>query len=222
MNTKIVKFFNTIVLLTSVMIIVIISIESLSTTITLSTDFILNFHLIVCSIFLIDFFVRMLVSDKKYIFFMYNFPLLVVSIPYINIIDWCNISVSNETHLILRSIPLIRGVYGLIITIGWITRNKIYNLFFSYLITLIGVTYYTSIMFYSVEKDINPLVTQYGDSIWWACMNVTTVGANIFAVTEFGKILTVLIAAAGIMMFPVFTAYITSVYFNNNNSSSKT
>ncbi|MFQ8806616.1 MAG: hypothetical protein ACLR8Y_17920 [Alistipes indistinctus] len=43
-------------------------------------------------------------------------------------------------------------------------------------------------------------------------MNVTTVGANIFAVTPMGKVLTVVLAASGMMMFPIFTVYITTKF----------
>ena len=53
--------------------------------------------------------------------------------------------------------------------------------------------------------------TDFGDAIWWASMNLTTVGADIFAVTAVGKILTVLLPTLGMMMFPIFTVYVTSL-----------
>lgn len=40
-------------------------------------------------------------------------------------------------------------------------------------------------------------------------MDVTTVGSNIYATTAVGKILSVVLAALGMMMFPIFTVYIT-------------
>ena len=42
-------------------------------------------------------------------------------------------------------------------------------------------------------------------------MDATTVGSNIYAVTGIGKVLSVLLAALGMMMFPIFTVYITNV-----------
>ena len=38
-----------------------------------------------------------------------------------------------------------------------------------------------------------------------------TVGSNIYAVTGIGKVLSVLLAALGMRMFPIFTVYITNV-----------
>ncbi|MEG0499908.1 MAG: two pore domain potassium channel family protein [Rikenellaceae bacterium] len=168
----------------------------------------------VCVIFLLDFFIRLIYSDRKIRFILYNFPLLLVSIPYLNIIGWLSITVGHQLHLALRTLPLIRGIYGVAIMIGWVTRNQINNLFYSYLITIGSVTYYSSIMFYAVEKGINSQVTNYWDALWWACMDVTTVGSNIYGVTFLGQLLAALLAGAGMMMFPIFTAYITTVYTN--------
>ena len=42
-------------------------------------------------------------------------------------------------------------------------------------------------------------------------MDVTTVGSNIIAVTPTGRVLSVLLAALGMMMFPIFTVYVTSL-----------
>lgn len=47
-------------------------------------------------------------------------------------------------------------------------------------------------------------------------MDVTTVGSNIYAVTPTGRILSVLLAALGMMMFPIFTVYVTSLVQNAN------
>ena len=63
---------------------------------------------------------------------------------------------------------------------------------------------------------MNTLVTGYGDALWWAFMDVTTVGSNIIAVTVTGRVLSVLLAALGMMMFPIFTVYVTSLVQKRN------
>lgn len=47
-------------------------------------------------------------------------------------------------------------------------------------------------------------------------MDVTTVGSNIIAVTATGRVLSVLLAALGMMMFPIFTVYVTSLVERRN------
>ena len=63
-DKPIVKFLNIMVLLSSILVLVIISIELLSATTILSERFILNTHLMVCTIFLADFFVRWYFSQE--------------------------------------------------------------------------------------------------------------------------------------------------------------
>lgn len=206
------KWINSIAMLTSVLMILALSLETLSTKPPFSSNFILGFNLAVCCVFLTDFFIRLAFANKKQTFFLYNFLLLIVSIPYLNIVHWSGWEIDNSTHLILRTLPLLRGIYGVAIMIGWTTKNKIYNLFFSYIITMTGVIYYSSIMFYAVERGVNPLVDTYWNALWWALMDVTTVGSNIYGVTFLGQLLAAVLAGAGMMMFPIFTAYITTIY----------
>ena len=50
----------------------------------------------------------------------------------------------------------------------------------------------------------------------------TTVGSNIYAVTATGKILSVVLAALGMMMFPIFTVYVTSLLQKFNAQDKET
>ena len=67
-------------------------------------------------------------------------------------------------------------------------------------------------MFYDYELGVNDRLHGFGNALWWAWMNVTTVGAAIFPVTAVGKVLAVLLPALGMMFFPIFTIYVTNMY----------
>ena len=63
-----------------------------------------------------------------------------------------------------------------------------------------------------LEHKVNP----YGDgllsALWWAFMDVTTVGARFMPSLPTGKILSVVLAAPNdVPMFPIFTVYVTSL-----------
>lgn len=209
------KILNILVLAGSIAILVVLSIEMLSPETILTERFISNFHLIICIIFLLDFFTRLYHSQHRVHFFFANFLFLLVSIPYLTIIDVFQLHTNYYTHLIVRFVPLIRGIYGITIMIGWITRSRVTNLFISYISTIVTTTYFASIIFYSVEKGVNPMIKDYWDSaVVWALMNVTTVGSDIFAVTRTGQVLAVCLAASGMLMFPIFTAYVTTKFQN--------
>ena len=115
--------------------------------------------------------------------------------------------------------PLIRGGYALAIVVGWFTSNKATGLFFSYIIILLSTVYFSSLTFFLFEKGVNPLVKNYTDALWWAAMDVTTVGSNIVAVTGVGRVLSVLLAALGMMMFPIFTVYVTNLITKRNQEA---
>lgn len=213
-NHPLVKFLNILVLLSSIAILVVISIELLSSSAILSERFILNFHLVVCSFFLADFLVRWFYSHNKWYFLGRNIFLLLVAIPYLNIAYATSAHLSHTAWVLLRLIPIARGIYGVSMIVSWMTHSKMTNLFTTYLVILFTTIYFCSIMFYFVEHGPNPMVKNYWDAFNWSLMNVTTVGSNIFGVTKLGQSLAVTLAAAGMIFFPIFTAYVTTLFQN--------
>ena len=207
-----VKLLNLLVLLSSIAILVVISIELLSANAFPSERFVLNFHLVVCFFFLADFFVRWRYSECGWYFLWRNLFLLLVAIPYLNIVYAASIHLSHTAWFWLRLIPLARGIYGVSMIVSWMTRSRMTNLFTTYLVILFTAIYLCSILFYFVERGPNPLVKDYWDAFNWSLMNVTTVGSNIFGVTKLGQSLAVVLAATGMIFFPIFTAYVTTKF----------
>lgn len=170
----------------------------------------------VCIFFLLEIFFEFLVAKNKFKYLYTHFIFILIAIPYLNIIDYYNLDLPTEVSYFIRFIPLLRGGYALSMVVSWFCKNKASSLFISYLTMLVASIYFSSLMFLFLEQNINPMVTSFGSSLWWACMTVTTVGSNIYAVTTGGKILSVVLAALGMMMFPIFTVYITSVVQKTN------
>ena len=175
----------------------------------------------ICCVFMADFFVELFLSENKKHYIATHLIFLIVSIPYQAILYryGLDIYISKEVSYVIRYMPLIRGGYAMAIVVGWFTSNKATGLFFSYIITLFSTVYFASLTFYLFEHGVNPLVKGYKDALWWAAMDVTTVGSNIVAVTGVGRVLSVLLAALGMMMFPIFTVYVTSLLTKRNQNA---
>lgn len=122
----------------------------------------------------------------------------------------------SRSHLPTPVYSFAERGYALAIVVGWLTYNRASSLFVSYLTMLLATVYFASLAFFVLEHKVNPLVTDYGDALWWAFMDVTTVGSNIIAMTTTGRVLSVLLAALGMMMFPIFTVYITNLIQQSN------
>lgn len=165
----------------------------------------------ICILFLVDFAVEYRMAANKRRYLLTHFVLLLVAIPYLDIIALLHLELPREASYIMRFVPLLRGGYALAIIINWLTSNKAAGLFLTYILLLTSTVYFSSLIFYIAEHKENALVAEYTDALWWALMDVTTVGSNITAVTPIGRVLSVVVAALGMMMFPIFTVYITSL-----------
>jgi hypothetical protein len=149
-------------------------------------------------------------APKKWHYIVGHIVFILVSIPYLNIIAYYKIDLSVEVQYILRFVPMIRAAYVLTLVLSVFSTNKISSLFTAYIGLLFATVYFASMMFFIEEHYVNPDVNTYWSALWWAFMDVTTVGCNINAITPTGKVLAVILAAEGLILFPVFTVYITN------------
>lgn len=170
----------------------------------------------ICMFFIADFIIEWALAENKGRYFATHFIFLLVSIPYLNIIHYMGWHFPHEVTYLFRFIPLIRGGYAIAIIVGWITYNRASSLFISYLTILMATVYFASLVFYVSEHGANSQVRDYGDSIWWAFMDVTTIGSNVIAVTPIGRVLSIILAALGMMTFPIFTVYVTNLVERRN------
>lgn len=214
------RVLNIIVLICSILILLLLSVEILQAPFVIPHQTYLNIQLAICMILLIDYCYLFYLAPNKWRYFCNYFILLLVSIPYYNIINLFDIPVSPIQSVLLRAIVFIRGGYGLVVMINWFTKSKATNLMITYLVMLVAMAYFGSLVFYGLEKGLNPSLHTFGDAIWWASMDVTTVGCAIEPVTTSGRILAVILAVMGMSMFPILTVYVTN-YFQNHMPAKK-
>lgn len=215
------SLLDIIVLILSVVLVVDISVDTLQNIPFYTQSEFMKIQFGVCISFLAIFFIELSTAKDKKRFFIHHFIFLLVAIPYHAIFSLFGWTSSPEVSYLFRFVPLIRGGYALAIIAGWFTKNKITGLFVAYLMILLISIYFGSLAFYYSEFNLNPLVKGYSDAIWWAFMDATTVGSNIIAVTPLGKVLSVMLAAVGMMMFPIFTVYITTLVERKNKEQTQ-
>lgn len=173
----------------------------------------LTIQFVVCVVFLCDFFIRWGAATRKSRFFWRNLLFLVISIPWLNILDWSGARMTHDWGLLVGLMPLLRAFLAMIIVVQWLVDdNKMRRLFVAYIFTVVVFTYISALVFYDYEVTVNPRLHGFGNALWWAWMNVTTVGAAIFPVTAVGKVVCVLLPSLGMMFFPIFTTYVLQEY----------
>lgn len=171
---------------------------------------------LVCVVFLCDFFIRWGLAGPGHRnrFFWVHLLYLLISIPWLNIFAWSGIPLTHDWGLLVGLIPMLRAFLAMNIIVQWMVnrKNRVACLFWAYIFTVVVFTYLSALVFYDYEIGVNTKLHGFSNALWWAWMNVTTVGAEIFAVTGIGKIVTVLLPAMGMLFFPIFTTYILNRY----------
>ncbi|MBO5832138.1 MAG: two pore domain potassium channel family protein [Alistipes sp.] len=173
----------------------------------------------VCIIFIVDFFTLTLCNEHPLRFFGRNILMLLLSIPYHTIAEVMNIELNHNQQMTLSGVVMLRGVMALYITLRWLIARRTTRLLWAYIATVAVCTYFSALFFYEYEAPVNSAVKSFGDALWWAAMNMTTVGADIFPVTTIGRVICVVLPIIGMAMFPVFTVYVTSLYNSEDGTT---
>ena len=203
------------VLVLSVLLIVFISVDTFENVNFLDNHAYMTFQLWVCVFFILDFFVELIFAKRKWHFIWHRFIFLLLSIPYLNIITSCDITLSADALYFVRFIPLARGALAIWVVIGYVSSNAVTSLFMSYRAIMLLVVYFCSLIFFQREHPVNPQVGTYWDALWWAAMNMSTVGCYINPMTMAGKIVAVVLPVSGMIIFPLFTVYLTNYVSRN-------
>lgn len=106
------------ILLLSLFLIVDISIDTFNNIPFISQTSYLKTQFWICMFFIADFILEFFLSKDKIHYLQTHFLFLLVSIPYLNIINYYDFTFSAEVTYFLRFIPLVRSGWALAIVVG--------------------------------------------------------------------------------------------------------
>lgn len=209
---KTANIFNTVSLAASVILLAGISFEVTGGDRSGFTERYRALQLVVCSIFFITAIFRLLIPQCRREHWLRDTIFALASLPYIDILEWSGVDIAHRSQRLMAFAPVVISIMATVVIIEWLIDGRKKRLMVAYILTVIMFTYISALAFYDCEIGINSHLRSFGDALWWACMNVTTVGAEIFPVTAAGKVICVLLPVVGMMFFPVFTVYISDYY----------
>lgn len=210
-------FLNILTIVLSFGLIAFISVDTFKGVDYLENPLYMKYQYYVCIVFLIEYLYRFITSKHKLRFFIVSFPFLFIAIPYLNIIEQYNITVSHELLTYICFIPIVRGIVALVMVVNYLSENLASTVFVSYIIVLVPFIYMSGLIFYVAEKAVNPDIENFWNALWWAGMNASTVGCYINPVTPMGKVLSLILSLVGLIMFPLFTVYFGQMVTAYNN-----
>lgn len=216
------RFINILTLVASLLLLAMLSVEVIYSRELADFSELYSWTMLaVCIIFSADFFALMAASHHPWHFLARNGIVLLLSIPYHTIFTFVGIALGHTATITLSSIAMLRAVMAIYITLRWLIVRRTTRLLWAYIATVMVCTYFAALFFYEYEAPVNSAVKGFGDALWWAAMNLTTVGAEIFPVTAIGKAICVMLAIVGMAMFPVFTVYVTSLFASKQPSGTR-
>ena len=206
------NIFNTISLAASIMLLIGISYEVTEGQRDDYSQWYRGLQLTVCSIFFATAIFRLSLTHYRKKHWLRDTIFAIASIPYIDILRWSGTPLPHSSERIMAFAPIIITIMATVVILEWLIENRKKRLMAAYILTVTMFTYISALIFYDCEIGVNSALKSFGEAMWWACMNVTTVGAEIFPVTTTGKVVCVILPIVGMMFFPVFTVYISSYY----------
>ena len=211
-------FTHAVVLILSLGLIVFISYDTFENIPLLADRTYMWFQFFVCIVFLSDFFLSLGMSGDRRRYAANHWFFFLISIPYLNIIDMADIQMSSEMMYYIGFVPLVRGAYSLAMVVGYISSNRAKSIVASYATILVSIVYFAALIFYRQEAPVNSDVTDFWDALWWACMNVTTIGCYINPMSQAGKVCAVCLAGSGMLMLPLFTVMVSDMVKKYNDA----
>ena len=169
-------------------------------------------HLGVCCIFFAAAVVRLSIGEYRRRHWLRDTLFALACIPYINIAAWLGIALPHGLLRLVAFAPILISLLATTIIIEWLIEGRTKRLMAAYTLTVLLFTYIAALIFYDYEIGRNESLHTFGDALWWAWLNVTTVGAPIVAVTTIGKVVGIVLPVVGMMFFPIFTVYVADYY----------
>lgn len=218
-RSRLLLAMHLLVLACAVLLIVVASTETFRTHILASGVFYKHLQFWTCIVFLVDFFVSVAVDSHPWRYFFRHIVYFLLCIPYIAIFRLIGYQPHAEWQFVLTLLPVIRAVSVLSGMLMTLHIGRVGGMFWGYVALALLVLYFSSMMFYIAEVDVNPEVHSYRSAVYWAVMCMTTTGSNITEMTTMGQITAGVLSATGLMLFPVFTVYVADAV---NSSSGNT
>jgi voltage-gated potassium channel len=161
----------------------------------------------ICVLFLIDFVVTMARAERKLkYFFTWGWIDLISSIPLLDAARW------GRAARVLRLLRLLRGVRSTRMLIGFMLNRKAEATLLTTALIGIIFTTFASVAILQFEKSADGAnIKTAEDAMWWAVVTMATVGyGDKYPVTTEGRMVAVVVMAAGVALFTATAGFLTS------------
>jgi voltage-gated potassium channel len=172
--------------------------------------------LLVCAVFLTDFFVRFHRAPSKAQFMKWGWIDFVSSIPMINIFR------VGRVVRIIRVFRILRAFRSMKNLLTYFFQYRRFTSFTAVAASSFCVMIFSAIAVLNVEDSPEANIKNTGDAFWWAFVTMTTVGyGDKYPSSTEGRIIGCVLMTAGAGLFATLTGLIASMFLQSRTSESE-
>lgn len=166
--------------------------------------------LLICVIFLGDFFHGLYKADDKMLFWRYHWIDFISSIPMIGPL---RIGRLVKVFRILRVVRSAKFMFKF-----WNAKDSFSSLKNMIILTIVIILLFAFSIYHS-EHTINPQISTIGDAIWWTTITTISVGflQDISPVSIEGKFISVVLLLLGMIIFSTLIGSITDFFIEDED-----
>jgi voltage-gated potassium channel len=215
-ETKKLSYFDMLVLLLSVYVLITLIIESifhLSSEVTRLLTIVDN---LICVVFLYDFTYRFIKADSKLEYMKWGWIDLLSSIPTFQYLLY------GRFARVYRIIKVMRTYRSVKFIIQHLFKNRTRGTIAAVSLFTILIMIFGAISILQVEHDPNSKIKTAEDAIWWSFVTITTLGySDKIPVTTEGRIIASVLMFTKLGLFGTFTGFIASWFIGDNKDKEK-
>lgn len=210
-----------IVLVAAASLVVVASVDVFHSLSFISSAVAVKLQRAICIIMLAELLLEFFMADNKWKYTVWHFPFVLLCIPYSSLLGSHLSSLPEAVYFGLQLLPVLRSIFVLGDLLRALRFGSIMSLSGAYVTLLAAILYFSSLIFYVAEYGHNPGVHSFRSAVYWAVMSMTTTGCNITETTAAGEVVAVVLAATGLVLFPVFTVYVAAAIARATHNTGK-
>jgi len=170
----------------------------------------------ICFVFLYDFILRFRRAESKAAFMKWGWIDLIASIPMLDIAR------AGRLLRLIRILRIIRAFRSTKHIVEHVFKSRIQGTLTTVALIAVLVLLFSSIAILQVETAPESNIKTAEDAIWWSYVTITTVGyGDKYPVTTEGRIIAALLMTVGVGLFGTFTAFVSSWFVRDQQSSGR-
>ncbi len=166
--------------------------------------------LVICAVFLFDFFKGLNKADDKWLFVRYHWIDFISSIPMVGVL---------RVGRLVKVFRILRVVRSAKIVFQFFSAKDSFNSLRNLIILSIVIIFLFTLSIYHSEHLINPQISTIGDALWWTTITTISVGflQDISPASVEGKFISVVLLLLGMVIFSTLIGAITDFFIEDED-----